>query len=495
MSPTRLPFSLATLCLVAVASFEFPLAAQEASSGVASIASHATAEAASSTAPPIRPISGSGPAEGAPAQRTAPTFSGAVVRILQDNCQTCHRDGGIAPFPLTTYENVYPMRLRVREEVMARRMPPWHAASGCAEYASVRTLPQADVETIDRWVSSGAPEGSKSQMPAPRSFSNDWEAGAPDLVMAMPASYTPNFARGDDYRCFVLPTNLTEDRWVSAVEVKPGNRLLVHHVLLYIDTNGSSVALDNAEPGLGYTCFGGPRFNISDGNAITAWLGGWAPGNAPQTLPNGVGIQLPKGARVVMQVHYSARGGAPSPDVTSVGLRYSRVPVQKRYLTLPLVNQSFRIPAGDSHHTVTAGLPAGIPFLPTDVHLHAITPHMHLLGTSMNIETSLGNATRCLVNVPNWDFRWQSTYYFKEPLAATFGTRFQLTATYDNSVTNPENPNTPPKDVTWGENTTDEMCLAFVGFTLDGEDLAPAPEEAGTTMSSFEAFWELPTRR
>ncbi|HZI67835.1 MAG TPA: ascorbate-dependent monooxygenase [Thermoanaerobaculia bacterium] len=395
------------------------------------------------------------------------TFSNQVVRILQARCQACHRTGGIAPFSLTSYGDAFVNRVNIVLQTSQRHMPPWHVDSSCAAYEDDPSLTQAEIDALARWVSAGAPQGDPRDLPEPRVFPDGWELGPPDSVLTMPEPMTPDFKDGDVYRCFVLPTSFPEDRFVSAVEVAPGSRRMVHHVILFVDTAGGARQLDAAQAGPGYTCFGGPGFDVS---ATSASLGGWVPGNRPRPLPDGVGMPLPKGADVVMQVHYSERSGVEEPDVSSVGLYFAKSAVRKRLLFAPVINQSFTIPAGASNHEVTAS----IPFLPFGVHVLNVTPHMHLLGKTMKVTATLPDGRQvCLVDVPDWDFHWQGTYTYKTPVALPFGTRIDLSAHYDNSSENDHNPNDPPKDVRWGEGTADEMCIAFLGVTLDAENLAP----------------------
>ena len=419
--------------------------------------------------------------------RPRDTFHASVSRILQTRCQSCHHTGDIAPFPLVTYEEAFGHRYEIQYMASNRLMPPWHASSDCYEFKDNPSLSTEELAAIDRWLDAGAPEGDPKEAPAPLVFGSSWKGGTPDLALAMSQSFTPDFKKGDVYRCFVMPTRLTEDRWVSTVEVLPGNRPMVHHVLLYVDTGNSADALDQKDPGPGYECFGGPGL----GSNVTG-LGGWAPGARPQELPEGVGLQVPKGSKVVMQVHYSARSGVVASDVTSVGLTFSRVPIRKRFITLPMANLGFRIPAGAAKHEVRA--PAAGPFtVPVGVHILGVAPHMHLTGTTLRVDTtSFAGAKSCLVNVPDWDFKWQGTYFYKEPVAVPFGSKLELVATYDNSTMNPENPNNPPKDLTWGEQTTDEMNLAFIGLTLDYENLSGTPDNEfeAAMMEGVEPFWE-----
>lgn len=396
------------------------------------------------------------------------TFNNQVARILQARCQTCHRSGGIAPFPLVTYQDAFANRVNIVHQTSTRHMPPWHVDSSCAPYEDDPSLSEEEIRTLSSWASSGAPEGDPRDLPPPKVFPEGWELGTPDVVLTMPEPMTPDFSGGDVYRCFVLPTDLAEDRFVSAVEVAPGVREMVHHVILFIDTTGESRQLDEREPGPGYTCFGGPGFEVS---AVAPGLGGWVPGNRPRALPDGIGMSLPRGSNVVMQVHYSERSGVREPDSTSVALHFAESAVRRRLLFLPVINDTFTIPAGAADHEVRAA----IPFLPFAAQAWNVTPHMHLLGRSMKVTATLPDGRQvCLVDVPHWHFHWQATYTYEAPIALPFGTRIDLTARYDNSSANPENPNDPPRDVRWGENTTDEMCIAFLGITLDAENLAGA---------------------
>jgi hypothetical protein len=234
----------------------------------------------------------------------------------------------------------------------------------------------------------------------------------------------------------------------------------VHHVLTFIDTTGESVALDEADPGPGYTCFGGPGFDIPGGT-----LGGWAPGSRPLELPDGVGLQLPAASRVVMQVHYHPHHAAPEPDRTALGIYFSKEPPARQLFFIPVIDRNFTIPPNNASYQVTAQLPIRTPF---PLKLWFIAPHMHLLGKKMNVQLQPLNGTpQCLIDIQDWDFNWQGAYRFNEPITIPTGSQFLLTAQYDNSSSNARNPNDPPKAVSWGEATTDEMCIAFLGLTID----------------------------
>ncbi|HEV2474410.1 MAG TPA: hypothetical protein VGS41_17165, partial [Chthonomonadales bacterium] len=264
------------------------------------------------------------------------------------------------------------------------------------------------------------------------------------------------------------------------VEVRPGNRAVVHHVLIYIDGLGASAKLDgkdhDGQPG--YTSFGGPGF------IPTGLLGGWAPGNDPHFLPDGVGNLVPKGALLVIQVHYH-KDGKPETDLTRIGLHFCRTTVDKRVAGGFAINWMFQIPPGDKHYEVTAQTA-----FDHDMHILAVTPHMHLLGTDMKVWAVLPNKTvEPLVWIKNWDFNWQASYYFKTPIPLPKGSVVKLVAHYDNSSDNLRNPNRLHlKTVGWGEQTTDEMCICFITGTLDNQHLAAkqrSPASARQISSSL----------
>jgi len=212
------------------------------------------------------------------------------------------------------------------------------------------------------------------------------------------------------------------------------------------------------------------------------WLGGWAPGNTPRFAPPGTAARIPKGSRIVLQVHYH-KNGKPETDRTRIGLHFAKSPVEKRLRVAPVLNMGFEIPPGAERHEVKASMT-----IPTDIHLHSVIPHMHLLGRDIKLTATLPDGRALpLVWLPDWDFNWQETYAYREPLALPKGTRIQLTAYYDNSEKNPHNPHNPPKAVRWGDETTDEMCIAFLGYTVDDENLTvSAKVGSGSTEDGIE---------
>jgi mono/diheme cytochrome c family protein len=385
-----------------------------------------------------------------------PTFNREVVRILQQHCQECHRAGGSAPFLLLTYDQAFRRRDKILETTQARTMPPWKAVPGYGDLRGARRMSADEISTIRRWVDAGAPEGDAADLPPARTFQTASNRGAPDFVLK-PETYRVPGKGGDIYRCFSLPTSFAEDRDFVVSEVVPGNPRLVHHMLAMVDPAGRSEHI-KANDGLpGYPCFGGP------GVRIDGYLGGWAPGAVPWVMPEGVGIRLPAGARIVVQMHYHNARPTPESDRTELRLYAAKTPVARRLQFMRVGRFSFEIPAGEARHEIEAGTMVYRP-----MSLIAIHPHMHLLGREMKVWARMKDeSVQPLIHVDDWDFNWQGFYFFQKPVALPVGAWIELTAAWDNSAANPRNPNKPPQAVRWGERTVDEMGHAAVLFTFD----------------------------
>jgi hypothetical protein len=401
-----------------------------------------------------------------------PTFSTDVAPIMQAKCQGCHRPGDIAPFPLMTYDDASTWADDIQRVVSQKIMPPWKPVPGHGDFRGDYGLTDAERQTILDWVAAGIPQGDPANMPAPLPETGPWQLGDPDLVLQMAQVFTVP-RKQDTYRCFVIPSGLTEDKWVTGVQVLPGNKQIVHHVILYVDQTGASDKLDGQDGNPGYDCYGGPGFDLfSGGNLVaalnlTASLGGWVPGSRVQPLPDGVGMLLTKDSRIVMQVHYFPNG-RPGPDQTQIGLYFAKTPIQQRMRYFPLVNTTFQIPPGDADYQVTNSFT--VPFF-LDAHAVQIVPHMHLLGRKIRVTATQGDQSSDMVYIDDWDFNWQGFYTYKTAVALPAGTTVKLTCEFDNTADNAKNPNDPLKVVTWGEGTQDEMCLAFMGLTFDREQL------------------------
>jgi hypothetical protein len=333
-------------------------------------------------------------------------------------------------------------------------------------------LTAAEIATLADWVDAGCPEGSPGDAPLPREWASDWSLGPPDLVLTPDQSYTLSSEGRDELRVYVLASGLTEGKWVAAVDFKPGNPRVVHHILSAYDVGARARKLDEADAGPGYRVFGGYGLIPSGG------LSGWAPGKRPQYLPDGIGRYLPAGADVLMQVHYHKSGKAES-DRSSVGLYFAKAPVDKQIrggMVLPPRSGFFsrpdlRIPAGDARYEVAGSLE-----VPSDVHLTGVSPHMHWLGKDFVLKAVRPDGSEvALIRIDRWNFNWQGTYDFAQPIALPKGTKVEMLAHFDNSAANPANPSSPPQEVRWGEQTTDEMCIGFLQWTLDDEHLDNGP--------------------
>lgn len=381
------------------------------------------------------------------------TYTAHVARILQDNCQSCHRRGQVAPFALTNYEEAKRWKTEIKEYTQARLMPPWKAVPGFAKYKNDCSLTQMELDLIADWVDHGAPQGDPADLPPAPQFHDDWAYGEPDLVFEMPEEYVVGPEGEDDYRHFIIPHEDLKHRFVEAIDVRPGNRNVVHHVIAYVDTSGKARELDAEDPGPGYTRFGGVGFEAA------SVLGGWAPGNFPMKTPSGTGRWLPQKCDVVLQVHYY-RTGIEERDRTKIGVYFSKaenpVPVRGSLA----INRDFTIPADAKNYQVKAERT-----IKRDSYLFSVTPHMHLLGKTMTVVAYPPKGDPIpMVKIDNWDFNWQTTYHFQQLHFLPEGTTVKLEATFDNSSDNPNNPHPEPKPISWGEKTTDEMCIAFFGL-------------------------------
>ncbi len=396
------------------------------------------------------------------ANNAVPTYSHDIAPIIYQNCSGCHHQGQVAPFALMSYQDVQQHAGTIAAVTATRYMPPWKAEHEKGRFIDERRLTQTQIDLIQRWVKAGEPIGNRAAIPPAPHFASGWLMGKPDVIFKPDRAYHVSASGGDVYRCFVIPTNYSTDRWVKTVEIRPGNPRVVHHVIVYLDTTGKAAQLAAAthdgQPG--YIHFGGP------GVPAAGSLGGWAPGTMPMTMPHGVGMLLPKGAALVVQVHYH-KDGKHETDLTRVGVDFCTKPVQRKMNIAALVYPGLYIPPGDANYTVHADLP-----IPTNVHLFSVFPHMHLLGHTMVVTATLPDGqVKPVIDIGNWNFNWQGFYTFKHEMALPAGTVLHMTATYNNSLSNPFNPNNPPKLVRWGEQTTDEMCLCFLLFTVDKQHL------------------------
>ncbi|MFN3652744.1 MAG: ascorbate-dependent monooxygenase [Armatimonadota bacterium] len=400
---------------------------------------------------------------GAAAPAKKPTYYRDVAPILQSRCEGCHRPGQVAPFSLLTYDQAKRWGTEIKALTGNRQMPPWLAAPDHGDFADSRRMPDAEIATLAAWVDGGMPAGNRKDAPKPKVWTDGWMLGEPDLVLEPSEEYEVAAHGDDEFRVFVLPANLPEDKQVVAIDFRPGNARVVHHVVSFVDTSGQGRKLDAADPGPGYSSGPGgikiPAARIQ---------GVWAPGNLPRFLPAGVGRPLPKGADVVIQMHYHKTGKVEK-DRTRVGLYFAKEPVRQEARTFILGSLNIDIPPGAARHEVR-----GVNKLPADVRVLSIMPHMHLLGQEMKVTAKLPDGTRKeLVWIPRWDYRWQDSYRYREPLLLPKGTEVELVAYYDNTTDNPLNPSDPPRRVRFGEQTTDEMAFAILEAVIEAPNVPP----------------------
>lgn len=392
------------------------------------------------------------------------TYYRDVLPILQNNCQSCHRPGEVGPFSLMTYQQAVNWASDIKSYTQDRKMPPWKPVEGVA-FRDERKLSERDIATLAAWVDGGTPEGNPKDAPPPRQFVSGWQLGQPDLMLTAPRDFTLAASGKDMFRCYVLPTNLPEDKYVVAFEVRPGNRRVVHHTLNFIDTSGHARKLEKEEQAKAQKeTDSGPGYSVAMGVGFlpTGGMGGWAPGQVPRGLPEGTGYLLPKGADVVIQVHYH-RNGRVEKDRTSIGLYFAQKPVTRRYQGAILPGRFLMIPPGNDQFRVQGSM-----WIDQNCELHSIMPHMHMIGRQIKVTiTPPDGKPQTLVAIKDWDYNWQETYFFQKPIHVQPGTRFDVQAIYDNSTKNPSNPNNPPKLVFFGEQTTNEMCYVFFGATSD----------------------------
>lgn len=392
---------------------------------------------------------------------TVPTWNSAVSCIIYSHCTSCHNSTGIAPFTLTSYADAFLEMQPIKHDVTQKIMPPYLPNTDYQQYADMHRLTDQEIQTISDWVDAGGPLGDTTHaLPTPVYTSNVVITN-PDLTGAIPP-YTVPFTANDLYRCFVITAPTSAVEYIKSIEVIPGDRSAVHHVLVYQDTSSALLtSLDNADAGPGYTNFGGT------GSQKSTLINGWVPGSGVYTTPAGMGIKLAKSARIVVQIHYpvSAQGKLDSTRVniqyvqgSTAGIRNVTLAPILNYVT-SMTDGPILVPA-DSVRTFHEeyGLPA------VNVTILGVAPHAHLVCRSMKAYaiSPIGD-TIPIVDIPKWDFHWQGFHPFQKPLKIPASSRLYGVATYDNTYNNPNGPR-PLQTVTAGESTTDEMMLFYFSY-------------------------------
>ena len=412
-------------------------------------------------------------------QLNGQTWSGEVAQLFYNKCSKCHHPGGLAPTSLMTYGEVSPMATIISQYITDEEMPPWPPDNSYQEYLHVRSLSSTEKSTILNWLSNGLPEGNSAATPPPPVYTNNTILGNGDLTVQIP-TYMSKATANDDYVCFSVPTYLTQNRIIKAVEVVPGNRQIVHHALIFIDPNGIEVT--DTLDGL---C-------ASPSNASTKLVIGYTPGASPMILPSvsplALGMDIGPGSKIYFAMHYPV-GSYGEFDSTKVILHfYPPGTTNVRQISAaPLIsNNNFTLPANQVTN-LTAQYPTN-GGVPTNFSVLSVFPHMHLLGTNIKAYAYKANQdTVKFVNIPHWDFHWQDFYFFRNLQKVATGYRIKGEAKYDNSVNNPHNPNSPPLNVSSGFNTTDEMFLVYFHFMpyMNGDENYDLQELMSATLGDY----------
>jgi hypothetical protein len=420
---------------------------------------------------------------GAPQQASAPapTFSADVAPIMYAKCVACHRPGEVAPMSLITFKDVRPWAGSIREKVMSRAMPPWHADRQYGTFRNEQSLTPAEIDTIVKWANAGAPEGDPARMPVLPKFPEGWQIGTPDVVFEMLTAYSIP-AKGEiPYQYFEVPTNFTEDRWMQAGEVRAGDRAHVHHIIVYVKeptptprpsvmsnrpivstAPAAAIASPAARPAAPRAAAAGSPVPRAGDQMLVNWAVGE---DAPVFLP-GMAKRIPKGSTLVFQMHYTTNGTASS-DRSRIGLIFAKEPPTREVRTGMIVNPLFAIPPGAANHEIAA---EGT--FTEDVSVWSLHPHMHLRGKDMTYTATYPDGrSEIVLRVPKFDFGWQTDYWLARPLVLPKGSKLHVSAHYDNSAANRANPD-PAATVRWGDQTWEEMMIGFFTYTVEGKGVS-----------------------
>lgn len=392
------------------------------------------------------------------------TYSDQVSRILQNRCVSCHRPGEIGPMDLGNYEDAAAWADMIVEVIDEGRMPPWHASESYGSFENDRRMPAAEIETVKNWARGGTTRGDSSKEPAPIKYVDGWQLGrAPDVVIPMRDKPYNVPAGGEvQYQYFVADPNLTEDTWVNGMEIVPGNRAVVHHILVFVREKGNNKKGLNGERG---------------------FLAGYVPGTRVERMPEGMAKRIPANSELVFQIHYTPNGTAQE-DLSKVGFWFADAKtITHEVQTTSSVQTNFRIPPKDGNYKTTAMQPDELP----NCELLSMSPHMHVRGKSFRYTAMYPDGNKeILLDVPKYDFNWQTEYRLSEKKKVPSGTRIFCEAAFDNSANNLSNPN-PNAWVQWGDQTYEEMMIGYfhISIPIDPKlGRAPDLKKAGSARPS-----------
>ncbi len=449
-------------------------------------------------------------------QAAAPTYSKDVAPILYASCTGCHRAGEIAPMSLMNYKEARPWARAIGARVADGTMPPWHADPAHGTFSNARMLSEIQKATIAKWVSAGAPEGNAADLPAAPVYADGWNI-APDVVLSMQEDY-PIPATGEvPYQYLEIPANFAEDRYIQAWEIRPGDRQAVHHLLLSTRPPQAVVeaqmkrqqqamlqrmfgaapanapaanAAPRPQPPFSFACCVQIPAGQSGGRPLPPeqrkplgpnyrprpagtgpTMGGYSPGGSIRVFPEGMAMRIPAGHSLVFQMHYTTYGKATT-DRTKIGLKFAKTPPKTILNTMALINASLSIPPGAANHPVENEMTFN-----RDTILYSLVPHTHVRGTGWHYEATYPDGRKeVILSVPTYDFNWQHEYVFAQPLPLPAGTKLHAKAWYDNSPRNKSNPD-PSKQVTWGDQTWEEMMYTSITFSFAPQTSTAAPQQ------------------
>jgi copper type II ascorbate-dependent monooxygenase-like protein len=429
------------------------------------------------------------------------TFSKDVAPILWTNCAGCHRSGESAPMPLLSYKDARPWARAIKEKVLRREMPPWHADPHYGEFSNDRRLSQRQIDTLVAWVDQGAREGDPKDLPQAPQFVEGWAIGKPDIVLQMPEEFTLEASGPDEYQYFEIPTDFKQDVYVQMAEARPGNRKIVHHIIAFVSPpskdgkqpqltkeqiekyrqeaeeksifhrEGFLMRMKSGMPVYDDGCSlpnggNGETTDVTKESGSLDLLVGFAPGMPAGIMEPGIVKKIPAGSKLLLQMHYSKASGKIEKDRSSIGLILAKQPPDKHLYTHAIANTYFQIPPGADNHQVTSCWTTK-----EDIHLVSLMPHMHLRGKAMRYQAFYPDGrSEILLDVPNYSFSWQTVYFLKKPAALPKGTRIVVTAHFDNSSRNKYNPDAT-KAVRFGDPTYDDMMIGWINYTVDAQRL------------------------
>jgi hypothetical protein len=417
------------------------------------------------------------------------TFNKEVAPIFFKSCAECHRPGEAAPFSVLSYKDIRPWAKSIKEKVVNREMPPWHADPHVGRWVNDPRLTQAQIDTIVAWVDGGAKEGDPKELPPAPQFVEGWRIGKPDVIVSIPDEYTVDANGPDEYQYFDAPTNFTEDKYVQLAEARPGNRKIVHHIIAFVVPPGNlslnMVPKEQRDKALENSLKNTPFYrdgllirmkpdqpvyndasevpaNLKGFNNVDDFLTTYAPGSDYGVWEPGTAKRIPKGAIIRFQVHYSKVAGSVQKDRSMIGMIFAKQPPEKLIKTRAVSNVFFEIPPNADRHKVTATWTPSL-----DVTIRSLSPHMHYRGAAMEFKVFYPDGrSEVLLNVPAYSFNWQMVYRPQTLIRIPAGSKIQVTGYFDNTAKNKFNPD-PTKAVRQGEPTYDEMMMGFMDYTAE----------------------------